>query len=87
MEVVPSPKSIVREIMPPLGSVLAEESAVTSKGTVPVCGVTVNWAVGGDALVVDPKNSAISGAVAAPPSPLKLAPTSSAMTLKVLSWE
>src|SRR5436305_1826137 len=32
-----------------------------------------------------PKNSVISGAVAAPPNPLKLTPNSSAMTLKVLS--
>jgi hypothetical protein len=32
-----------------------------------------------------PKNSVISGAVAAPPNPLKLAPSSSAVTRKVLS--
>jgi len=32
-----------------------------------------------------PKNSVISGALAAPPNPLKLTPNSSAMTLKVLS--
>src|SRR5258708_4233899 len=33
-----------------------------------------------------PKNSVISGAVAAPPNPLKLAPSSSAISLNVLSW-
>jgi hypothetical protein len=33
-----------------------------------------------------PKNSVISGAVAAPPNPLKLAPSNSAINLNVLSW-
>src|SRR5260370_354279 len=33
-----------------------------------------------------PKTSAISGAVAAPPNPLKLAPSNSAINRNVLSW-
>ena len=81
--VVPSPKSMSRDVIPPLGSVLPDESAVTCIGAVPVCGVTVSAATGG--LVVDVKNSVISGALGAPPRPVTLAPTSSPITRSVLS--
>ena len=88
---MPSPKSIVREIMPPLGSVLAEESAVIQQSE----SVPALWCDRSPGRLAETHSWSIQKNLSYPKgrgksttqSTQARSQFSSARTLKVLSWE